>query len=77
MSRFFIPEKNVTFHKRVKVFYYKSTPVESCVDWQQVARDRERFNRRILEFEGSIAWIFNKQHREHVYKTLYLAPSVK
>ena len=72
MSCYLIPEKKVTFHKRVKVFYYKSTPVESCVNWIQVARDRERFKRRILDVEKRISWVFNDQHREHVYRTLYM-----
>ena len=64
-------EKTVTFQKRVKVVYFEQTPVEMNVCWMQIARDRMRFRRRILEVERRIGWVFTKSHRERIFKTLY------
>ena len=64
-------DKKVTFQNRVKVKYFKQTSIESNVCWQQVARDRVRFKKRILEIEQSITWIFNRKHREQIYTLRY------
>ena len=61
----------VTFKKSVKVIYFKQTPIESNVCWMQIARDRMRFKRRIKDIEQRIGWVFEKKHRERIYKTLY------
>ena len=73
MSCFYRAMKNVTFNKRVKVVYFKQTPFESNTCWQQVARDRMRFKRRILQVEQCIGWVFTNVHRERVYKALYMS----
>ena len=65
----------VTFNNSVKVIYFKQTPIENDVCWMQVARDRARFKRRILDVEQRIGWIFKRKHRERVYKTLYIKDS--
>ena len=71
MSCFYRAMRNVTFHKRVKVIYFVQTPIEPDVCWQQVARDRMRFKRRLLEVEQRIGWVFANAHRERVYKAIY------
>jgi len=63
--------KKVTFQKRVKVIYFEQTPIDTDVCWMQVARDRMRFKRRIVDVEYRIGWVFAKNHRERVYKTHY------
>ena len=44
-------KKKVSFNNVVKVVYFHPTPVETNVSWQQVARDRLRFKRRMLDIE--------------------------
>ena len=61
-------DKTVTFYNVVKVNYYRQRPVEIDVNWQQVARDRMRFKRRMLDVEQRIGWVFAKHHRERVYR---------
>jgi hypothetical protein len=63
-------EKRVTFHNKITVFYYKQTPVETNVCWQQVARDRRRFKRRMLDVEQKIGWVFEIQHRNRVFSLI-------
>ena len=63
--------KKVKFHNRVKVVYFKQTPIETDICWMQVARDRVRFKRRMIDIERHIGWVFAKNHRDRVYKTLY------
>lgn len=64
-------DKKVTFYRKVKVAYFQQTPVETDVNWQQVARDRMRFKRRMLDVEQRIGWVFTEPHRERVYKMLF------
>lgn len=71
MSCFYRAEKHVTFHERVKVVYFEQTLFELNICWQQVARDRLRFKRRMLDVEQRIGWVFADGHREKVYKALY------
>ena len=68
--------KKVYFHSRVVVFYYKQTALEPNVCWQEVARDRCRFYRRISNIELEIGWVFSPQHREAVFDRLYKDVSV-
>ena len=63
--------KKVHFHKNIVVFYYKQTTVEPNVCWQQVARDRCRFHRRISNIELEIGWVFESEHRDRMYDRLY------
>lgn len=63
--------KKVTFYNRVKIFYYRQTPVESNICWQQVARDRSRFKRRIIDVELRIGWVFTNNHRSRAFNVLY------
>jgi len=58
--------KKVVFNNVVKVVYFHPIPIEMCVSWQQVARDRCRFVRRALDVEKRIGWIFDPQHRRRV-----------
>ena len=60
--------KKVTFNHRVAVIYFEQTPIESNICWQQAARDRMRFKRRISEVEQCIEWVLTDDHRERVYK---------
>ena len=39
--------------------------------WEQVARDRERFVRRIEQTEQMISWIFSPQHRNKISSYLH------
>lgn len=64
-------KNKVTFNKRVKVFYYKKTPIESDIDWMQEARDRLRFKKRILDVERQIQWVFEPFHRSKICNLLF------
>jgi len=59
-------KKKVTFDNKVTVLYFENTPMEVNVNWQQVARDRVRFNRRVLDVERRIGWVLASSHRERV-----------
>lgn len=63
--------KKVTFHNVVKVKYFKQIPVETDVCWQQVARDRMRFKRRMLDVEQRIGWVLAEHHRTKIYELLF------
>ncbi len=63
--------KSVHFDRTVKVYYYRQRAHESDVDWQQVARDRVRYKRYVLDIEQKIGWVFAEQHRDRVYNRLY------
>lgn len=65
-------EKCVRFNNSVKVLYFKPTPIDSNINWQQVARDRHRFTRRIRDVEKKIGWVFDSQHRLRIYEMLLL-----
>jgi hypothetical protein len=62
--------RKVTFNEIVAVFYFNKVLVESNVCWRQVARDRLRFKRRMLDVEQKIGWVFSPQHRIRVFNTL-------
>jgi len=40
-------------------------------EWEQYARDRDRFTRRIIESEHIINPVLNRLHRERVFASLY------
>jgi len=63
--------KKVTFNETVSIIYFNKIPVESSVSWQQVARDRMRFKRRMQDVEQKIGWVFTPQHRNWMYSMLY------
>ena len=62
--------KKVTFASKVTVVYFEHITIGTNVCWEQVARDRMRFKRRMLDVEGRIGWVFDDFHRERVYKEL-------
>ena len=64
--------KSVSFSDKVTVIYFEQTPNETNVCWMQVARDRMRFKRRMLNTEQQIGWVFAKSHRDRMYRILYL-----
>ena len=39
-------------------------------EWEQYARDRDRFIRRIIEYESILNPILNKSHRDRVFAPL-------
>lgn len=39
--------------------------------WELLARDRDRFKRRIREFENKIGWCFQPLHREKMFRHLH------
>jgi len=41
-----------------------------CGPWEQYARDRERFARRIREVDSQIGWVLNAHHRATKYHCL-------
>jgi len=41
-----------------------------CGPWEQYARDRERFARRVREVESQISWILTAEHRATRYHHL-------
>jgi len=41
-----------------------------CGPWEQYARDRDRFARRIREVECQIGWVLNAEHRATKYNYL-------
>ncbi|CAG9861320.1 unnamed protein product [Phyllotreta striolata] len=45
--------------------------------WEEYARDRERFNKRISRTEQILGPVFNRQHRENVYKERFDRESVE
>ena len=59
--------KKVNFDDKVTVFYFKQAPIDTTVNWQQVARDRMRFKRRILNVDKEIKSVFKKNHRERIF----------
>ncbi len=59
--------KTVTFNRTVKVYYYRQRLVEPDVNWQQVANDRHRFKRRMLDIEQKIGWVFAKRHPSRIF----------
>ena len=65
-------KKKVTFNETVKVKYFKKVDIDCDVCWMEVARDRLRFKRRMLDVEQKIKWVFTSQHRNRVYNMLYL-----
>lgn len=41
-----------------------------CGPWEQYARDRERFARRIREVDSQIGWVLDAGHRAAKYRYL-------
>jgi len=64
--------KSVHFDKTVKVFYYRQRQHESDVNWMQVACDRFRFKRHMLNIEQKIGRVLGERHRNNVYNKLYI-----
>lgn len=53
------------YHLHVWSFAYKQARVGH---WEQFARDRDRFNRRIKRVEPDISLILLMKHREKIYR---------
>jgi len=67
--------KKVTFNSRPTVYVqyvwqFAYSQARKSV-WEQYARDRDRFFRRIIESEQIINPVLNSQHRERVFASLY------
>ena len=45
-------------------------------EWEQYARDRDRFTRRIIESEHIINPVLNERHRERVLESLHKSQSL-
>jgi len=41
-----------------------------CGPWEQYARDRERFSRRVREVDSQISWVLSGEHRAIKYRYL-------
>jgi len=41
-----------------------------CGPWEQYARDRERFTRRIQEVDHQIGWVLSAEHRSSRFRYL-------
>jgi hypothetical protein len=39
--------------------------------WEECARDRVRFRRRIIEIETAMNPVLNQEHRKKVFKSMY------
>ena len=70
MSCFICTSRKVTFNNIVKVNYYEQTLMEPDVCWQQIARDRLRFRKRIKDSEIHIGLVLASNHRKSVYNLL-------
>jgi len=67
--------KKVTFDSRPRIYiqYVWQFAYQQArkSEWEQYARDRDRFTRRILECEQIMNPVLNSQHRERVFASLY------
>ena len=63
--------KNVTFDDKPTVFYFEQIATETNVNWQEVAVDRYRFKRRMLDVEKSIGRVFVPAHRKQMFRMIY------
>ncbi|CAH1117656.1 unnamed protein product [Phaedon cochleariae] len=77
-SLFTIPSKKVRFAEEDKLcelhpMIHWSYAYQSARKgpWEQYARDRDRFNKRIIETENILSPILNLNHRKKVYKQRY------
>lgn len=41
-------------------------------DWEMVARDRVRFQRKLEEFHEKIKHVFESNHRDNIYKSRFI-----
>jgi len=71
MSCFICTSRKVAFNNIVKLNYYEQTLIEPDVCWQQIARDKLRFRKRIKDSEIRIGWVLASNHRKYVYNLLY------
>ena len=63
--------KKVTFDEKPIITYFKQIPIETNVNWQEVAVDRYRFRRRMLDVEKSIGRVFAPTHRKRMHSMIY------
>lgn len=64
-----VGHKKVTFQDKVTI-YYVSNEEERKGHWEEFARDRCRFQRRIQETECAIGHCFTPDHRQRVWNTI-------
>ena len=62
--------KIVSFNNVVKVYHYRQTPIKPDVSWLEIAADRARFERRVLEIEAKIGYVFAVEHRKWIYSVI-------
>ena len=66
-----LEKKKVKFsHILYSCYYYSTNSHDVDVCWMMVARDRARFERRIAGIESDIAWIFEADHRNKMFRRL-------
>jgi hypothetical protein len=59
--------KNKPSIRRIHVWDYASRQAR-CGNWEQLARDRQRFAERCRRIDSDIGYIFSEEHRHKVYK---------
>jgi len=72
--------KKVTFDPKPKIYIQYVWPFAyqqaRKSEWEQYARDRDRFTRRIIESEHILNPVLNEHHRERVLESLNKSPSL-
>ncbi|XP_075709861.1 protein phosphatase 1 regulatory subunit 15B [Rhinoderma darwinii] len=64
-----VGHKKVTFHDKVTI-YYVCSEEERKGHWEEFARDRCRFQRRIQETESMVGHCFTPDHRQKVWNRM-------
>jgi hypothetical protein len=64
--------KKVNFTDKLRVIYFNKVHNDANACWRRAAPDRIRFNRRVLDIEKPIGWVYTPQHRYRMYNMIYL-----
>ncbi|XP_041744414.2 protein phosphatase 1 regulatory subunit 15B [Coregonus clupeaformis] len=62
--------KRVCFRDEVEEFYASEDDEDRCGPWEELARDRARFLRRVQDVEDGISYVFSPTFRLAVYQRL-------
>ena len=63
-------KKRVRFDDDILVAYFEPYHDDGGENWERVALDRTRFERRISTIDQSIGWIFSTSHRQTIAKII-------